>query len=107
MPRKENGVVAYFARRVVDRPVGPSKFAKDRGLVLLPAGEGGPAKHQEKGRMRAKIDAFPTLTRRSAPPSPEGRGTRSYITAKLKSTPHRPTILGGRGGKPFSIPPMV
>ena len=39
--------------------------------------------------MRAKIDAFLTLTRRSAPPSPEGRGTRPYMTPKLKSAPHK------------------
>ena len=39
--------------------------------------------------MRAKIDAFLTLTRRSAPPSPEGRGTRPYMTAELKSAPHK------------------
>src|SRR5438874_5320687 len=43
-----------------------SKLAKSGGRVLLPLGEGGPAKRepdrvkpQEKGRMRAKIDALP------------------------------------------------
>src|SRR5438874_4223736 len=30
-----------------------------------------------------------TLTRRSAPPSPEGRGTHLYMTAKIKPTPHK------------------
>ena len=39
--------------------------------------------------MRARIEASLTLTRRSAPPSPEGRGTRLYMTAKLKFTPRK------------------
>src|SRR5207249_1588004 len=59
-----------------------SKLPKNRRRVLLPSGEGG-----QKGRMRAKMAASSTLTRRSAPPSPGGRGTHPYMTAKLKSTP--------------------
>src|SRR5438874_13077132 len=54
-----------------------SKLAKNRGRVLLPSGEGGP-----EGRMRAgmpKHFRILTLTRRSAPPSPEGRGTHPYL----------------------------
>src|SRR5438270_12633318 len=65
-----------------------SKLAKNRRAVLLPPGEGGPAKRepdrakpQEKGRMRARIDAFPnphpalraTLSRRE--------GTYRHMTA--------------------------
>ena len=73
------------------------KLAKNRKRVLLPLGEGGP-----EGRMRANLRQ--TLTRGfsrgfalsgsrfAAPPSPGGpggRGTHPYMTAKLKSTPHK------------------
>src|SRR5262245_32678380 len=68
------------------RPPSPgaelSKIAEGYGKVLLPLGEGGP-----KGRMRANTtirSGIPTLTRRFAPPSPEGRGTREKQVPDLQ-----------------------